>query len=177
MIEVILGDITEIKADAIVNAANSSLMAGSGVCGAIHRKGGPDILEECREIVRRQGECKPGDAVITTAGNLPARYVIHTVGPVWNSGKNNESTLLASCYYNSLKLATEYNCSSIAFPAISTGIYGYPKEQAAVIAINSINGFLESNKIIKQVFLVCFDQESFNIVSAELKNYGSVQES
>src|SRR6187551_3762686 len=141
-IELIKGDITRIKADAIVNAANSSLMGGGGVDGAIHRAGGAAILEECRKIIAKQGSCKTGEAVITTAGNLPGKFVIHTVGPVWNNGKKNEEGLLASCYQNSLKLAVKHNLSSIALPNIGTGIYGYPKEQAAKIAINTVTKFL-----------------------------------
>src|SRR6187551_850276 len=141
-IEIIKGDITKIKADAIVNAANSSLMGGGGVDGAIHRAGGAEILEECRKIIAKQGSCKTGEAVITTGGSLPAKFVIHTVGPVWNNGKKNEAGLLAACYKNSLTLAVTHNLSSIAFPNISTGIYGYPKEQAAKIAINTVTKFL-----------------------------------
>src|SRR5678815_4115330 len=119
-IELIKGDITKIKVDAIVNAANSSLMGGGGVDGAIHRAGGPAILAECKKIVDRQGRCKTGEAVITTAGNLPAKYVIHTVGPVWNGGNDNEREKLANCYSNSLRLAVEHSCKTVAFPNIST---------------------------------------------------------
>ena len=128
-IELIKGDITKLKVDAIVNAANSTLMGGGGVDGAIHRAGGPAILEECKKIVARQGGCKAGEAVITTGGDLPAKYVIHTVGPVWNGGKKNEAALLASCYKNSLKLAVENKIVSVGFPNISTGIYNYPKKK------------------------------------------------
>jgi len=131
-IQVIKGDITKIKMDAIVNAANSSLLGGGGVDGAIHRAGGPAILEECKKIVARQGGCKTGEAVITGAGNLPAKYVIHTVGPVWNGGNKNERTKLANCYLNSLQLAVEHDLKTIAFPNISTGAYGFPKKEAAV---------------------------------------------
>jgi len=162
-IELIKGDITKIKVDAIVNAANSSLMGGSGVDGAIHRAGGPSILEECRMIVAKQGSCKTGDAVITTAGNLPAKFVIHTVGPVWNGGKKNEAVLLAACYQNSLKLAIENKLSSIAFPNISTGIYGYPKEEAAKIAINTVTEFLGQNDSITKLYFVCFDEENYQL--------------
>src|SRR6478672_7821214 len=122
-IELIKGDITKVHVDAIVNAANSSLMGGGGVDGAIHRAGGPAILEECRKIVARQGGCRTGEAVITTAGNLPARFVIHTVGPVWNGGLHGEKERLSDCYKNSLQLAVENQCKTIAFPNISTGIY------------------------------------------------------
>ena len=124
-IEVLMGDITKVEVDAIVNAANSSLMGGGGVDGAIHRAGGPTILAECKKIVDRQGRCKTGEAVITTAGNLPAKYVIHTVGPVWNGGSNNERAKLEDCYFNSLKLAVENGCKTIAFPNISTGVYRF----------------------------------------------------
>jgi len=162
-IESIKGDITKIKVDAIVNAANSSLMGGGGVDGAIHRAGGPTILEECRKIIAKQGSCETGEAVITTGGNLPAKFVIHTVGPVWNNGKKNEAALLAACYQNSLKLAIEHNLSSIAFPNISTGIYGYPKEEAARIAINAVRQFPDQNDLITKVYFVCFDDENYQL--------------
>ena len=162
-IELIKGDITKIKVDAIVNAANSSLMGGGGVDGAIHRAGGPAILEECRKIIAKQGSCKTGEAVITTAGNLPAKFVIHTVGPVWNGGKKNEASLLAACYQNSLNLAIKHNLSSIAFPNISTGIYGYPKKDAAEIAINAVSEFLKQNNSIDKVYFVCFDEENHQL--------------
>jgi len=162
-IELIKGDITKIKADSIVNAANSSLMGGGGVDGAIHRAGGPAILEECKRIVAKQGGCKTGEAVITTAGNLPAKFVIHTVGPIWNGGKKNEAGLLASCYQNSLKLSVEHKLSSIAFPNISTGIYGYPKKEAAEIAVNTVSEFLKENDFIDKVYFVCFDEENYQL--------------
>src|SRR5687767_7170138 len=124
-IKLLKGDITKVKADAIVNAANTSLLGGGGVDGAIHRAGGNEILEECRKIVARQGGCKTGEAVITSAGNLSARFVIHTVGPVWNGGKNEEELKLASCYAQSLQLAVHNKCKTVAFPNISTGIYRF----------------------------------------------------
>ena len=168
-IELYKGDITKIKVDAIVNAANSSLMGGGGVDGAIHRAGGPAILEGCRMIVAKQGGCKTGEAVITTGGNLPAKFVIHTVGPVWNGGKRNESTLLASCYSNSLKLAAEHKLSSIAFPNISTGIYGYPKKEAAEIAVHAVSEFLKENDFIDKVLFVCFDDENYHLYQSLIK--------
>jgi O-acetyl-ADP-ribose deacetylase (regulator of RNase III) len=164
-IRVIHGDITKIHVDAIVNAANSSLMGGGGVDGAIHRAGGPAILGDCRKIVARQGGCKTGEAVITTAGNLPAKYVIHTVGPVWNGGHKNERKKLADCYYNSLKLAVENGCKTIAFPNISTGVYGFPKEEAAIISVKAVVDFLKEHEEIEQVIFVCFDEENFGLVS------------
>lgn len=160
MIEVIRGDITKIQADAIVNAANSSLMGGGGVDGAIHRAGGKEILEECRLIVARQGGCKTGEAVITKAGNLSAKFVIHTVGPVWNGGTNNESEKLANCYKNSLKLAVVNNCKTISFPNISTGVYRFPKEKAAKIAVDTVSEFLANTDKIEKVIFVCFDEEN-----------------
>lgn len=163
-IEAIKGDITKIKADAIVNAANSSLLGGGGVDGAIHRAGGSSILEECKKIVARQGGCKTGEAVITTAGNLPAKYVIHTVGPVWNGGNNNEREKLAKCYSNSLRLAVEHNCKTIAFPNISTGVYHFPKEEAAKISVDSIQQFLSKDQFIEKVTIVCFDDENLRYV-------------
>jgi len=166
-IQLIQGDITTIKADAIVNAANTSLLGGGGVDGAIHRAGGPEILEECRKVRNRQGGCKVGEAVITTAGKLPAKFVIHTVGPVWNDGKSNEEKLLASSYLNSLKLALNNEIESIAFPNISTGIYHFPKHEAAQIAIDTVSGFLKTNDL--KVLFVCHDLENYNIYSNLLK--------
>ena len=160
-ITLIQGDITTINADVIVNAANSSLMGGGGVDGAIHRSGGPSILEECKVIRDRQGGCPTGEAVITSAGNLPAKKVIHTVGPIWNGGNNNEDTLLRSCYINSLKLAEENGLRRIAFPNISTGVYGFPKDRAAGIAIEAVRQF-QSDKI-KEVVFVCFDRENYDL--------------
>lgn len=151
------GDITRLSVDAIVNAANSSLLGGSGVDGAIHRAGGPAILEECRLI----GGCETGQAVITTAGNLPSRFVIHTVGPVWNGGNNHEADLLASCYRKSLVLADEYNLVSIAFPNISTGIYRFPKKHATKIAIGTVKAYKSSH--LKEVIFICFDEENFRL--------------
>lgn len=163
MIELIKGDITKVKADAIVNAANSSLLGGGGVDGAIHRAGGPAILEDCRKLRARQGGCKTGEAVITTAGNLPAQYVIHTVGPVWQNGRQGEQELLRASYYNSLKLAVENSANSISFPNISTGIYGFPKKQAALIAIQTVKGFLSQQPSLQKVNFVCFDEENYSI--------------
>ena len=157
------GDITKIAVDAIVNAANSSLMGGGGVDGAIHRAGGPAILAECREIVVRQGRCETGRAAITSGGNLHAKFVIHTVGPVWHGGNNNEANLLQNAYLNSLKLAVENGVETIAFPNISTGVYGFPKEKAAEIAIRTVTEFLRGNDQLQQVYFVCFDEENLQI--------------
>ena len=168
-IQLIKGDITKIKVDAIVNAANSSLLGGGGVDGAIHRAGGPKILEECKIIREKQGGCKTGEAVITTGGNLPTKYVIHTVGPVWHGGKNNEDELLANAYKNSLRLATEYEIKSIAFPNISTGVYGFPKQRAAEIAVNAVKEFTKLTTLIKEIFFVCFDDENYKIYQSLLK--------
>jgi len=167
-IELVRGDITKMNVDAIVNAANSSLMGGGGVDGAIHRSGGPAILEACKKIVAKQGSCKTGEAVITTGGLLPAKFVIHTVGPVWSSGKNNEPVKLASCYQNSLRLAVENQLTTIAFPNISTGIYGYPKLEAAHVAVNTVKNFLQKNSSIVKVFFVCFDEENLRIYQSIL---------
>jgi len=170
-IEIIRGDITKQKVDAIVNAANSSLMGGGGVDGAIHRAGGPAILEECKKIVSQQGGCQTGDAVITTGGNLPAKFVIHTVGPVWKGGKNNEPEKLSNCYKNSLRLAVENNLETIAFPNISTGIYGYPKKEAAQIAVATVSKYLharQNGSSIRKVYFVCFDEENFHLYQSLL---------
>ena len=162
-IEIVQGDITQQQVDAIVNAANTSLLGGGGVDGAIHRAGGPEILEECRKIVAKQGGCKTGEAVITTGGNLPAKYVIHTVGPVWNGGKKDEPAKLASCYHNSLTLAVRNNIRSIAFPNISTGVYGYPKKEAAAVAVAAVKEFLATTDQIDTVNFVCFDEENLHL--------------
>ncbi|MBI1228368.1 MAG: O-acetyl-ADP-ribose deacetylase [Bacteroidetes bacterium] len=166
-LEVLKGDITKIEVDAIVNAANSSLMGGGGVDGAIHRAGGPAILEECRKIVAKQGGCKTGEAVITTAGNLPAKFVIHTVGPVWNGGQKKEAEKLANCYQNSLELAVKNNCKTIAFPCISTGVYGYPIAQAAEVAVAAVKAFLKENESVEKVKFVCFDDANFEAITFE----------
>lgn len=157
------GDITKLNVDAIVNAANTSLLGGGGVDGAIHRAGGPAILKECMQIRAKQGGCNVGEAVITTAGNLPAKYLIHTVGPVWNGGKNDEDRLLGSAYRNSLALALKYDVKSIAFPNISTGIYRFPKDRAAELAIRRVEDFLSANNTDIEVTFVCFDKENYRI--------------
>jgi O-acetyl-ADP-ribose deacetylase (regulator of RNase III) len=168
-IKVIQGDITKQQVDAVVNAANSSLMGGGGVDGAIHRAGGKQILDDCLDIINRQGRCKTGEAVITTGGKLPAHYVIHTVGPVWNGGKKDEPQLLANCYHNSLNLAVEHGIKSIAFPNISTGIYHYPKPEAAEVALNTVVKFLETNESLTEVVFVCFDKENFELYQRALQ--------
>jgi O-acetyl-ADP-ribose deacetylase (regulator of RNase III) len=167
-IKLIRGDITKIKADAIVNAANTSLLGGGGVDGAIHRAGGPAILADCRRIRDRQGGCEVGEAVITSGGNLPARYVIHTVGPVWQDGQHDEDDLLASAYRNSLRLAVAHQLKTIAFPNISTGIYHFPKNMAAVIAVDTVTDFLEFDKELEHVIFVCFDEENYELYDALL---------
>ena len=171
-ISLIKGDITKINVDAIVNAANTSLMGGGGVDGAIHRSGGSAILDDCRKIVARQGNCKVGEAVITSGGRLPARYVIHTVGPVWNGGTKNEKTLLASCYRKSLELALKNSIKTLAFPNISTGIYRFPKDIACGIALETVSEFLNQNEGIDAVQFVCFDDENFDLYALALKQIG-----
>lgn len=155
---VVVGDITKQDVDAIVNAANSSLLGGGGVDGVIHRAGGPEILAECREIRRtRFPEGLPtGEAVITTGGKLPALYVIHTVGPIYGEHRGKEAELLANCYHNSLTLAVEKNLASIAFPAISTGVFGYPLDEAARVSSQTIENFLSTDRQLKEVLLVFF---------------------
>ena len=169
MIKVIQGDITQIAVDAVVNAANTSLLGGGGVDGAIHRKGGKEILDECILIRNRQGGCNVGNAVITSAGKLPSKYVIHTVGPVWNGDKTEKEKLLKNCYISCLELAIENKIKTIAFPNISTGIYHFPKDKAAIIATNTILNF-KSNDIIEKILFVCFDEENFNIYNNILNN-------
>ena len=158
-IEIRLGDITKLNVDAIVNAANSSLLGGGGVDGAIHRAAGAELLAECKTL---KG-CATGEAKITKGYNLPAKNVIHTVGPVWHGGNNNEDELLANCYRSSLKIAVENNIKSIAFPAISTGIYGFPQERAALIAVREVKDFLKQNDLIEKVIFICFDQNTQRI--------------
>jgi O-acetyl-ADP-ribose deacetylase len=160
-IKLIQGDITKMTTDAIVNAANTSLLGGGGVDGAIHRAGGKEILDECVKIRNKQGGCKVGEAVITTAGNLPSQYVIHTVGPVWNGDKEEKKVLLANCYKNCLTIAENKELKSIAFPNISTGIYHFPKDKAAAIAIEIIKSF--SYNAIEEVTFVCFGEENYNL--------------
>jgi O-acetyl-ADP-ribose deacetylase (regulator of RNase III) len=167
-IELAKGDITKTSVDAIVNAANTSLLGGGGVDGAIHRAGGPEILNDCRKIIAKQGGCKTGEAVITRAGNLPAKFVIHTVGPVWNDGENNEAKKLSNCYKNSLRIAVENNCKTIAFPNISTGIYGFPKDKAAQIAVETVSEFILQNGSIEKVIFICFDEDNFELIKKEL---------
>lgn len=162
-IKLIHGDITTIKVDAIVNAANSSLLGGGGVDGAIHRAGGPQILEECKKIKLGQGDCPAGEAVITTGGNLPSKFVIHTVGPVWYGGNNREVEKLQNAYKNSLILAIKNKIKTIAFPNISTGVYRFPKREAADIAISITREFINNNDSIDSVLFVCFDRENYEI--------------
>lgn len=163
------GDLTREQVDAIVNAANSSLMGGGGVDGAIHRAGGPAILEECKAIVARQGSLPPGEAVMTTGGKLPARYVIHTVGPVWHGGKQGEAEVLASAYRRSLELAVEKGLQTVAFPSISTGAYRYPLEQAARVALQAIADFLRPGTGLQEVRLVLFDEHTYHAYQEALE--------
>lgn len=155
-ISVILGDITRVHCDAIVNAANTSLLGGGGVDGAIHRAAGPQLLAECRTL----NGCETGKAKITKGYNLPATYVIHTPGPIWQGGTHQEDELLASCYRSSLELAEQYNCRSIAFPSISTGIYAFPLERAARIAMTTLIAFKADPHVLEEIIMVCFDERT-----------------
>ena len=169
-LRIIQGDITRQATDAIVNAANSSLMGGGGVDGAIHRAGGLTILEECKQIVARQGRLSTGKAVITTGGNLKAKYVIHTVGPIWHGGNKGEPELLASAYQQSLNIAAEKNINSVSFPSISTGAYGYPVGQASEIALDAVITFLSQSTIsIREVVFVLFDSRTLGVYSSALR--------
>jgi len=162
-IHLIKGDITQSETEAVVNAANTSLLGGGGVDGAIHRAGGGKILEECIKIRNKQGGCQTGEAVITTAGDLKAKYVIHTVGPVWQGGDAKEEQLLRNCYMNTLKIAMDKGIKSIAFPNISTGIYRFPKDKAAQIAMNAVANFMNENNYDISVTFVCYSDENYNL--------------
>ena len=163
-IEIYEGDITKLEVDAIVNAANNTLLGGGGVDGAIHRAAGKELYEYCKTL----NGCETGEAKITPGFNLPAKYVIHTVGPVWHGGKENEDVLLANCYRNSLRLAIENKVKTIAFPAISTGIYHFPLERATKIAVNEVKEFLEENNKVQKVIFVCFDSLTLTAYKSEL---------
>ncbi|WP_077921096.1 O-acetyl-ADP-ribose deacetylase [Spirosoma sp. 209] len=158
-VEVVRGDITSQVVDAVVNAANTSLLGGGGVDGAIHRAAGPELVMACRQL----NGCATGDAKITSGFRLPAKHVIHAVGPVWRGGRHGESDLLASCYKRSLELATDHGLTSIAFPNISTGIYGYPKAEAARVAIRTVQSFLLAQTSVGQVIFVCFDSDNYEL--------------
>jgi len=163
-IRVIQGDITKLAVDAIVNAANTSLLGGGGVDGAIHRAAGPELLAACRML----HGCKTGDAKITKGYRLPAKHVIHAVGPVWRGGTHGEPELLASCYRRSLEIADQHALTSIAFPNISTGVYGYPKDKAVSVALHAVNHFLEQPSSIQEVIFVCFDAENLTLYQARV---------
>ncbi len=156
-LEIVEGDITKLVVDVIVNAATRTLLGGGGVDGAIHRAAGPGLLAECRTL----GGCNTGEAKITQAYNLPAKWVIHTVGPIWDEGENNEDNLLADCYRHSLELAVQHGAKTIAFPAISTGIYGFPMDRAAHVAIGETAAFLRHDQTLDRVLLVCYGQEAY----------------
>lgn len=166
IIEIFQGDITKLNVDAIVNAANTSLLGGGGVDGAIHRAAGPRLLDYCRKL----NGCPTGEAKITPGFNLPAKFVIHTVGPVWCGGSNNEDKLLANCYRNSLLFAKENQIKTIAFPAISTGVYGFPLERASKIAVSEVKKFLENNRAVEKIFFVCFDKITFDVYKKTLSS-------
>ena len=164
--EIFNGDITSLTVDAIVNAANSSLLGGGGVDGAIHRAAGPGLLDECKTL----GGCPTGDAKITSGYNLPAKFIIHTVGPVWQGGERNEDDLLASCYRNCLRIAENMRIQSLAFPNISTGIYGFPKKRAASIALREVKHFLKEKRKIAKIIFAIYDKENLSIYH-ELLDY------
>lgn len=163
-LHVIQGDITQFKGDAIVNAANTELLTGAGVCGAIHQAAGPKLLTECLTL----GGCQTGEAKITKGYQLPAKYVIHTVGPVWHGGSRHEAELLAACYRNALELASQHDLKTIAFPAISCGIFGYPLEKAAAIAVSECHDFINTHPNINAIYFFCFDSLTFEIYKKNL---------
>jgi O-acetyl-ADP-ribose deacetylase (regulator of RNase III) len=163
-IKLVSGDITELAVDAIVNAANRTLLGGGGVDGAIHRAAGPDLHKECLTL----GGCETGAAKITKGYRLPSKYVIHAVGPVWRGGSQNEEALLESAYRTSLQLAKQHDCKTVAFPNISTGVYGFPKEKAAEIAISTVQQFLDQNPIPERVYFVCFDNDNYGVYQSRL---------
>ena len=167
-IEIIQGDITKQAADAIVNAANCSLLGGGGVDGAIHRAAGPELLEECRTL----NGCRTGEAKITKGYRLPAKYVIHTPGPIWHGGNSGEAELLASCYRSCLTLAEEHGCKTVDFPSISTGVYHFPLDRAAAVAIGTISDFLKAHSDIERVRMVCFDHRTYEMYSNALSAIG-----
>ena len=169
-LSIIQGDITLQDTDAIVNAANSSLMGGGGVDGAIHRAGGPAILEECKQIVARQGRLPAGQAVITTAGDMKAKHVIHTVGPIWHGGGQGEPETLASAYRESLKVSAANNLTSVSFPSISTGAYGYPVDKASLIALQTVISFLSETTSVKEVVFVLFDNRTLEAYNNTLRD-------
>ena len=172
ILELVQGDITQVPADAIVNAANSGLVGGGGVDGAIHRVGGPSIMAELDQIRLKIGHCPTGDAVVTGAGNLPAKHVIHTVGPIWQGGGEGEEALLAGCYRLSLQLAVDHGLSSVAFPAISTGVYRFPPGPAAGIAVSTVVDFLTGAETMEKVVFCCFGQASVDAHEAALNGIG-----
>lgn len=176
VLKLVIGDITRVPAEAIVNAANAALRGGGGVDGAIHRAGGPSIMSELDEIRARQGGCQAGSAVVTGAGALPARYVFHAVGPIWRGGNANEAELLASCYRTCLALAEERGVSTISFPSISTGAYGYPVRQAAEIAIAEVCRHLERpDTRVREVIFVLFDEVSWEAYAGALRQRAPVE--
>jgi O-acetyl-ADP-ribose deacetylase len=166
MIEIIRADITKLEVDAIVNAANQSLLGGGGVDGAIHKAAGKLLLKECKEI----GACPTGEARITGGYNLPAKHIIHTVGPVYKNGKRGEPAFLKSAYLSSLSLASEYNIESLAFPNISTGVYGYPLRDAAIIAIKTVKDYMKENQLPAKVYFVCFNKANYHIYNDLIKH-------
>jgi O-acetyl-ADP-ribose deacetylase (regulator of RNase III) len=168
-LRLVQGDITRVAVDAIVNAANAALRGGGGVDGAIHRAGGPAIMAELDRIRAAQGGCATGSAVVTTAGNLPAKYVFHAVGPIWRGGAHGEPELLASCYRTAMRLAAEHGVRSISFPSISTGVYGYPVEEAAPVALRAVVEALEGEISVETAIFVLFDRATFDVYAQALE--------